>query len=214
MECQQNFRLGTYIISAFGDSVFTWTTNAAFGSTRSGRCFLVGNVLILLSWEQKALGYLRLEFQRNQMKFPAWDLSRYYCLSNDLNLPGKRNLAPEECLAYLTLKDGQRTPAVGGPGRYRLDRYEIRVAARGKISWITTDTPGKAAIGPARIESGILFLGPKHGIIDCGPVRTFHAELRSFPPWKQTGWWGYEASLRSCAAKGPGRLRVALRITR
>lgn len=199
MGCQLNFSLGKYIITVSEYGVLAWTTNATFGRTRSGSCFLVGNILILLSCEEKALGYLRLEFQRNQMKLPVWDLSSYYCLSIDLNPTEKRNNSTEGCIVDLALNDDRRSPAPQESGLYRVDRYEIRVDPYGDISWMTIDAPGKAAIGSAVIDSGILFLKPKHDIIDADPSRLFYSKLRSMPSWQRTDLWGYEASLRSCA---------------
>ncbi|MCB2216274.1 hypothetical protein [Desulfofustis glycolicus] len=204
MGCQSNFSLGKYIITVSEYGALAWTTNATFGRTRSGSCSVVGNILILLSCEEKALGYLRLEFQRNQMKLPVWDFSRYYCLSLDLNSTGKRNNSTEACIEDLALNYDHRPPAYEEPGLYRLDRYEICVDPYGGISWTTIDGSGKAARGSAAIDSGILLLKPKHDIIDTGPARLFYSKLRSMPSWQRTDLWGYEASLRSCAARSRG----------
>ena len=56
------YRLGEYRISEYENGLLRWETHSNFGAQRSGKCFILGNVLIMGNWSHEETGYLKLEF--------------------------------------------------------------------------------------------------------------------------------------------------------
>lgn len=194
------YRLGDFIIIEHSGVLLTCVTHIALGAQRSGRCFIVGNILVIGSLDREEAGYLKLEFREHLMKLPAWDKTRYYCFASSL-----RKVGTEQSLtSYLTEqlpidKIGMEASNITVPGTFRLDRYKITVGENSIISWQTIGELNKTIGGSCFIESGILFIGPKEDELGEGQSRKiFFNELKLLPQWDKTFAWGYHGSLRIC----------------
>lgn len=162
MTSESKFRLGEYIIVEHGGVLLTWISHIAIGSQLSGRCFIIGNILVIGPWEHEEAGYLKLEFHEQLMRLPAWTKTPYYCLSTDIRkIDVKQSL--RSCLIKHSFipKIGVVCDEIKGPGAFQLGRYKITVDANGIISWQTIGESNKTIGGKCVTESGILFIGPK-----------------------------------------------------
>lgn len=71
------YRLGEFIIIEHSRVFLTWVTHIALGDQRSGKCFIIGNILVIGPWDHEEAGYLKLEFHEHLMKLPPWNKTRY-----------------------------------------------------------------------------------------------------------------------------------------
>ena len=206
------YRLGDFIIIEHSGVLLTWVTHIALGAQRSGRCFIVGNILLIGSLDREESGYLKLEFHEQLMKLPPWNKTRYYCFASSL-----RKVGPEQSLArylreYLTIDNiGTESVNINAPGTFRLERYKISVGENSIISWQTIGELNRTISGKCLIESGILFIGPKENELDEGQSRKiFFNELKLLPQWDKTFAWGHYGSLRICEDSRPKKSYKAI----
>lgn len=198
MENEMRYRLGKYILTEYSNILLMWATNTAFGGQRTGHCFIIDNILVLMPWERKEVGYLRLEFHINQIRLPTWNKTRYYCFSSDIRQVGMpRSLAKDE-LEQFSLDSNPQPVSLEGACSYRLGRYKIIVDGKRVVAWQTIRESGKVIGGKCMIESGILFLCPKEEEFDEGQSRVFYSELKLLPAWDITRAWGHQESLLTC----------------
>lgn len=199
MEHQMRYRLGRYILTEYSNVLLMWATNTAFGGQRTGRCFIIGNILVFMPWERKEVGYLRLEFHINQTKLPSWNKTRYYCFSSDIRQVGMPQSLAKDELEQLSRINNPRPVNLEGSCSYRLGRYKIIAdRSRATITWQTIRELGRVIGGKCMIESGILFLCPKDEEFDEGQSRLFYSELKILPEWNTTCAWGHQESLLKC----------------
>jgi len=206
------YRLGEFIIVEHSGVLLTWVTHIALGAQRSGRCFIVGNILLIGSLDREEAGFLKLEFNEHLMKLPTWDKTRYYCFASSL-----RKVGTEESLeSYLTEqlfidKMGMESVNITAPGTFRLDRYKINVGENSIISWQTIGELNRTIGGRCFTESGILFIGPKENELDEAQSRKiFLNELKLLPKWDKTFAWGNYGSLRICEESKPRKSYKAI----
>jgi len=206
------YRLGDFIIIEHSGVLLTWVTHIALGAQRSGRCFIVGNILLIGSLDREEAGFLKLEFHEQLMKLPPWDKTRYCCFASSL-----RKFGPEQSLArylreHLTI-DNIGTESVNNtaPGTFHLDRYKITVGENSIISWQTIGELNRTISGKCFTESGILFIGLKENELDEGQSRkNFFNELKLLPQWDKTFAWGHYGSLRICENSRPKKSYKAI----
>ena len=206
------YKLGEFIIIEHSGVLLTWVTHIALGAQRSGRCFIVGNILLIGPLDREAAGFLKLEFYEHLMKLPPWDKTRYYCFASSL-----RKVGTEESLeSYLTEqlfidKMGMESVNITAPGTFRLDRYKINVGENSIISWQTIGELNRTIGGRCFTESGILFIGPKENELDEAQSRKiFLNELKLLPKWDKTFAWGNYGSLRICGESKPRKSYKAI----
>jgi len=206
------YKLGEFIIIEHSGVLLTWVTHIALGAQRSGRCFIVGNILLIGPLDREAAGFLKLEFYEHLMKLPPWDKTRYYCFASSL-----RKVGTEESLeSYLTEqlfidKMGMESVNITAPGTFRLDRYKINVGENSIISWQTIGELNRTIGGRCFTESGILFIGPKENELDEAQSRKiFLNELKLLPKWDKTFAWGNYGSLRICEESKPRKSYKAI----
>jgi hypothetical protein len=84
MNFKRAYRLGEYRIIEYENGLLRWETHSHFGVQRSGKCFILGNVLIIGNWSHEEIGYLKLEFFEQLQKLPVWTKTRYYCYAFEL----------------------------------------------------------------------------------------------------------------------------------
>ena len=194
------YRLGDFIIIEHSGVLLTWVTHIALGAQRSGRCFIVGNILLIGSLDLEEPGFLKLEFHEHLMKLPPWDKTRYYCFASSLRKVGTEQSLARYLRGHLAIdKIGTGSINITEPGTYRLGRYKITIGENSIISWQTIGELNRTISGKCFTESGILFIGPKENELDGGQSRKeFFNELKLLPEWDKTFAWGHYGSLRVC----------------
>jgi hypothetical protein len=195
------YRLGDYIIIEHSGVLLTWVTHITLGAQRSGRCFIVGNILLMGSLDREEAGFLKLEFQEHLMKLPPWNKTRYYCFASSLRKVGTKQSLASYLKEQLPIdKIGMESVNITAPpSTFRLDRYKIAVSENSIISWKTVGKLNRTIGGKCFTESGILFIGPKENELDEGQSRKiFLNELKLLPQWNKTFAWGHYGSLKIC----------------
>ncbi|MBM9615680.1 hypothetical protein JWJ90_15535 [Desulfobulbus rhabdoformis] len=196
---ERNYRLGNFILIERIGSTLSWVTHSPFGGQRSGRCYILGNILVLLPCDHVEPGYLKLEFHGYLRKVPQWTKTIYYCHATSLMRIGLlQRLTREEIKHIANNKIGYETIVLVEPGTYRLNRYKITVHHNLAVSWQTIDGLNKTIGGACYIESGIIWLGPQEKIAGEGLRKVFFNELKLLPSWNKTAVWGYAQSLELC----------------
>jgi hypothetical protein len=206
------YRLDDFIIIEHGGVLLTWVTHVALGAQRSGRCFIVGNILLLGSLDREEAGFLRLEFQELLKKLPPWDKTRYYCFASSLRKVGAEQSFASYLSERLSIeKIGMESIDITVPGTFRLDRYKITVGEDSTISWQTIGGLNKTIGGKCFTESGILFIGSKENGSDEGQTRKmFFNDLKLMPQWNKSFAWGHHGSLRMCEESKPRKSHKAI----
>lgn len=210
---KKEFRLEDYIIAEYDRFMYTWEMNMVLGQHRVGNCFIVGNLLILDPWSHEKDGCLKLEYYGRLRKLPIWNKSRYYCFS-----PSLRNVSTGQPLSnYFNRqqvnKDKIPVESVKTleAGCFRLARYKLIVEENGIVSWQIYEGLNKIRSGPCVIESGILFLCPKHhAVYESQNKKEWVARLRSMPKWDKTFAWGHWNILRACVQEKERKKLVPL----
>jgi hypothetical protein len=76
-----SYRLGRFeIIEKKNDEIW-WETHAGFARFRSGKCFIVGDILFIGPYQTEEPGFLKGEFIEHLNKYPKWEKTKYYCSS-------------------------------------------------------------------------------------------------------------------------------------
>jgi hypothetical protein len=194
------YRLGDFIIIEHSGVLLTWVTHIALGAQRSGRCFILGNILLIGSLDREEAGYLKLEFHEHLMKLPPWNNTRYYCFASSLRKVGTKQSLASYLREQLPIdKIRMESVNITAPGIYRLDRYKIAVSENSIISWKTIGELNRTIGGKCFTESGILFIGPQENELDDGQSRKiFFNELKLLAKLDKTFAWGHYGSLRIC----------------
>jgi len=194
------YRLGDFIIIEHSGVLLTWVTHIALGAQRSGRCFIVGNILLIGSLDREGDGFLKLEFNEHLKKLPTWDKTRYYCFASSLRKVGTEQNLESYLKEQLSIdKIGMESVNITGLSTFRLYRYKINVGENSIISWQTIGELDRTIGGRCFIESGILFIGPKENELEGAQSRKiFLNELKLLPQWDKTFAWGHYRTLRIC----------------
>lgn len=206
------YKLGEFIIIEHSGVLLTWVTHIALGAQRSGRCFIVGNILLIGPLDREAAGFLKLEFNEHLMKLPPWDKTRYYCFASSLRKVGTEQSLESYLTEQLSIdKIGMESANITAPGTFRLDRYKINVGENSITSWQTIGELNRTIGGRCFTESGILFIGPKENELDEAQSRkNFLNELKLLPKWDKTFAWGNYGSLRICEESKPRKSYKAI----
>jgi len=206
------YRLGELIIKEHSGVLLTWVTHIALGAQRSGRCFIVGNILLMGPLDREEAGFLKLEFHELLMKLPPWDKTRFYCFASSLRKVGTEQSLESYFTEQLYIdKIGMESVNITAPSTFRLDRYKITVGENSIISWQTLGQLNRTIGGKCFTESGILFIGPKENGLDEGQNRKiFFNELKLLPQWDKTFVWGHYRSLRICEESEPRKSYKAI----
>ncbi len=199
------YRLGEFIVIEHSGVLLTCVTHIALGAQRSGRCFIVGNILVIGPWDREEAGHLKLEFHEHLMKLPAWNKTRYYCFASNLRKVGTEQSLSSYLTEQLSIdKIGMEAVNITVPSTFRLDRYKITVGENSIISWQTIGELNRTIGGTCFTESGILFIGPKENELDEVQSRKiFFNELKLLQQWDKTFAWGHYGSLRICKESKP-----------
>jgi len=200
MKNEIRYRLSEYVIIEHSGIMFTWESQIALGQHRSGRCFIIGNILVIGPAEQEEAGFLKLEFSEQLMKLPAWAKTKYYCFASSIRKIGTEQSIMNQLIEnpFIFTSDKKTVNKVE-PGCFRLGSYKVTVNENSIIFWEITGEHNKTSSGKCIIESDILFIGPKENETGGSQNRkNFLASLKLLTQWNQTVAWGYYGSLRKC----------------
>lgn len=194
------YRLGEYVIIEHGGILLTWVSHTAIGAQLSGRCFIIGNILVVGPAEDEEAGFLVLEFNEQLMKLPAWVKTTYYCFASSLRKVGTGKSILSDLIEHPYIpKIGKTTGKTKGPGVFRLGSYRITVGENSIISWQTIGELNRKLSGKCIAESGILFIGPKENESeDSQSRREFFSGQKLLRRWDRTFAWGHYGSLMTC----------------
>ena len=67
-----------------GDGTLRWESHAGLSGLKTGKCLIIGNVLVIGPSERERPGYLKREFLEHLNRLPPWDKTEYYCPSHVL----------------------------------------------------------------------------------------------------------------------------------
>ncbi len=191
------YRFGEYQIAEYDDGVLRWVAHHGFGEQRGGRCYIVGDILVIGQFVHEEIGYLKGEFLDRLEKLPVWNRTKFYCFASELLdvFSGKSSNQDCECQRLLSTWGSNRSrwQPVGDEalGTFRLGKYRVTVASYSQISWQRLEGRDRIAGGQCTIHSGILFIGPKEYETVGRSWREFLSELNKIAPWNRTRIWSH-----------------------
>jgi hypothetical protein len=191
------YRLNEYVIIEHGGISLSWVSHTAIGAELNGRCFIIGNILLIGPKEHEEAGFLKLEFHERLMKLPPWAKTTFYCFASSIRKvnTGKSIISDLEENPHIHKKFNEAVNTIG-PGVFRLGRYKITVDQNNIITWQTIGEAGKIISGKCFIESGILFIGPKENKSENEQSRRdFFTGQKLLEKWDKTFAWGQYGSL-------------------
>ena len=204
MRHENIYRLGEYRIAEYENGLLQWEKLFNFGVQRSGKCFILGDILIIGHWSHEEAGYLQLEFSEQLQKMPFWNKTLYYCFSSELlDVSTGQSLTNDFLERYLVLtrSTGSKPLMNMSPGMFRLGRYQIAVTDQGEVLWQTYEGLHRVVGGQCAVESDVLFIGPQE--YDEGNLskREFLNKLNQLPKWDKSVAWCRSLVLRTCQHK-------------
>lgn len=198
---ETTYRLDRYRLIEYENGLLWWETQFDFGVQRSGKCFILGDILIIGHWSHEEAGYLRLEFFEKLKKLPAWNKTRYYCFAFELlDVSTGQSLTNDYFdKIMIRINSANLKPAMNmSPGTFGLGRYQITVTSNGEVLWQMYEGLNRVVGGPCVIESDILFIGPQEYGEDGQGKREFLNRLHQLPKWDKTIAWCRGMVLRDC----------------
>jgi hypothetical protein len=197
------YQLGEYRITEYENGMLWWETHHGLGEQRSGKCFIHDDILILGVPRYQDIGFLKLEFLAKLHKLPAWNKTRYYCFASELLEVASGRTLNEDLLDRMFSLAGMNAArgkpvTANGPGTFRLEKYQITVAADGQISWQADRGTNRQVGGQCIIKSGVLFIRPQEHDKGEQGKREFLTKLQELPQWDRTMIWGRTLALRAC----------------
>lgn len=110
-----SYRLAEYEITEMYGEIW-WKAHAGFGTTKTGKCFIEGNVLFLAPHcEVDEATLLKNEFLQHLRKLPKWDRTKFYCTRFEIH----------ECGTAITPKKNRRS-RMAFPRAQAISRSEIK----------------------------------------------------------------------------------------
>jgi len=203
MRHENIYRLGEYRIIGYENGLLKWEKLFNFGVQRSGKCFILSDILIIGHWGHEEVGYLQLEFFEQVEKLPDWNKTRYYCFAFELlDISTGQGLTNDFLERYiaLTRSTGLKPLMNMSPGMFRLGRYQITVNDKGEVSWQTSGGLNRVVGGQCVFESGILFMDEQEYEGDQSK-REFLRKLNQLPKWDKSVVWCRSLVLRICQHK-------------
>ena len=192
-----SYRLNHHIIVECNGITLSWVEHSPFGCQRSGRCKILGNILVLLPCDHEEPGYLKLEFHEHLRKSPQWNKTIFYCYSaNFMRIGMSQSITCDAIDNIAESKISCGAVSQTEAGSYRLNRYKITIDKNLVVSWKTISGLDNTIGGSCYIESNITLLGPLENESNDGQRKLFFSELKSLPLWNKTAAWSYAKSLK------------------
>ena len=201
------YRLGEYKIIEYEHGDLWWETHIGLGSSKSGKCFINGDILFIKPSDSMGPGFLKGEFLDHLNKLPKWEKTKYYCASYKIHECKSGRSKPlfdrldgwsqDEAI----LKDGstqRETPEIRRKSvkvdttehiSYKLDRYKITEMNNGQLFWKSPSGLGTLKKGRCHIKGSILFLEPGETEQSSLLKREFMQQLIRLPDWERTKYF-------------------------
>ena len=217
-----SYRLGRYRIIEDQYGQLRWESYFCFARTKTGRCFIAGNILFLEpSTELTEPGYLIGEYKQLVDRLPQWTKTKYYCSFYTMKAcdagttPPLKTIGSQTPAQMETVTNGLKAQVASRPeygvnlsrhtkaDSYRLAHYKIIEYERGGLWWKTYSGLGHLKSGRCFVEGDILFIGHPENE-EAGARRKFVEHLRQLPKWKKTKYYCSRYTLETC---NPGTAR-------
>lgn len=198
------YRLDEYRITEYENGLLRWENLFNFGVQRSGKCFILDNILIIGHWSHEEPGYLQLEYFEQLQKLPVWSKTRYYCYASELlDVSTGQSLTNDFLDRYLMRTNSADLKSVLtlSQGTFRLGRYQITITDNGAVSWQTSEGLERVVSWPCIIESDVLFIGAQEYEERGQSKREFLNKLNQLPKWDKSMAWCRSLVLRPCHVK-------------
>lgn len=211
-----SYRLGRYRIIEDQYGQLRWESYFGFARTKTGRCFIAGNILFLApSTEIDEPGYLIGEYKQLVDRLPQWKKTKYYCSFYTMKACDAGTTLPLKTIGSQTpaqmeaLTNGLKTQVTNALESgvnlsrhtkavcYRLAHYKIIDNERGGLWWKTYAGLGRLKSGTCFLEGDILFIGHPENE-EAGARRKFVEHLRQLPKWEKTKYYCFRYTLQTC----------------
>jgi len=201
------YRLGEYKIIEYQHGDLWWETHIGLGSSKSGKCFINGDILFIKPSDSMGPGFLKGEFLDHLKKLPEWEKTKYYCASYKIHECKSGRSKPlfgrldgwSQHEAILNDGSTQRqTPEIRRKSvkvdttehiSYKLDRYKITEMNNGQLFWKSPSGLGTLKKGRCHIKGSILFLEPGETEQSSLLKREFMQQLIRLPDWEKTKYF-------------------------
>ena len=196
----KRYRLNEYLISYSADGRLWWNSHAGFGMEIGGPCYICGNILLIGARCTEENGFLVSEFGDYLKKFPLWEITPYYCLSeNLLDAATSSRLSAGKLHQLLSSHHIIDTGSVSTEKdeTFQLGRYQISISISGDITWMSFGGPRQILGGSALVESDVLFLCPKTFNTSNKNKSEFLQTLGALPQWDRTTFYSRTLALKS-----------------
>jgi len=193
------YKLGEFILVEHNRILLTWLLQSPMGMQQSGKCYAVGDILVILPCHLRDSGYLRFEYFLQLHKLPYWHKTTFYCHATSLHqVIGGRPVTTEmiEQLAVNAFDSNVSKDIESGV--FRLGRHKIIVNNENELSWQTMGLNNKVKWGLCSIISGILILEIGKQELEQTRRKSFYEELRSLPLWNKTTAWAFSGAVKHC----------------
>lgn len=197
------YRLNEFRITDYETRVLWWETHHGLGMQRKGKCFIYHDILIIGHPKHEEPGYLKKEFLDQLEKLPPWNKTKYFCFASELLDVVSGRSVDEDFLDRIchSVSPGTNQAKAGvdeGQGTFRLNKYQITVAANHQISWQSYPGNMRVVGGRGIIQSGVLFVGPQEYDKEEQTENRFLDKLHKLPRWDKTKIWSRHLALRTC----------------
>ena len=201
------YRLGEYKIIEYEHGDLWWETHIGLGSSKSGECFINGDILFIKPSDSMGPGFLKGEFLDHLKKLPKWEKTKYHCASYKIHECKSGRSKPlfgrldgwSQHEAILNDGSTQReTPEIRHKSikvdttehiSYKLDRYKITEMNNGQFFWKSPSGLGPLKKGRCHIKGSILFLEPGQTEQSSLLKREFMQQLIRLPDWERTKYF-------------------------
>jgi hypothetical protein len=202
------FRLGEYKIIENEHGDLWWETHIGLGSSKSGKCFINGDILFIKPSDSMGPGFLKGEFLDHLDKLPKWEKTNYYCASYKIHGCKSGRRKPLFDGLDSQLQDEVFIEKNGSTQReiaktedksvkadttdhisHKLGRYEIIEKNMGQLFWKSPSGLGSLKVGRCHIKGSILFLEPGKTELSSPKKREFIQQLICLPDWRRTKYF-------------------------
>ena len=202
------YRLGEYKIIEYEHGDLWWETHIGLGSSKSGKCFINGDILFIKPSDSMGPGFLKGEFLDHLKKLPKWEKTKYYCASYKIHeckssrskpLFGRLDSRSQDEAIIEKNGSNQREASETGPKSvkidtieyisYKLDRYRITEMNNGHLFWKSPSGLGTLKKGRCHIKGNILFFETGETEQSRLLKREFIQQLIRLPDWERTKYF-------------------------
>ena len=202
------YRLGEYKIIEYEHGDLWWETHIGLGSSKSGKCFINGDILFIKPSDSMEPGFLKGEFLDHLYKLPKWEKTKYYCASYkiygcksgrkkplfdglDSQLQDEVIIEKNGSIKREIAKTEDKSVKADTTDHisHKLGRYEIIEKNTGQLFWKSPSGLGSLKVGRCHIKGSILFLEPGEAEQSGLKKKEFLHQLNQLPDWERTQYF-------------------------